>query len=43
MPPALLESQLAILEAPSPDERAFVCDIAKTPETIVADLVRRSA
>jgi gluconokinase len=43
MPPALLESQLAILEEPSPDEQAWVCDIRKTPEAIVADLVRRAA
>jgi gluconokinase len=43
MPPALLESQLATLEEPSPDERAWVCDIRATPEAIVADLVRRAA
>ena len=43
MPPALLDSQLAILEEPSPDERAWVCDISKPPETIVADLVARTA
>ena len=43
MPPALLESQLAILEEPSPDERAWVCDIREAPDAIVADLVRRAA
>ena len=43
MPPSLLESQLAILEEPAPDERALVCDIRDTPDTIVADLVGRSA
>jgi gluconokinase len=43
MPPSLLESQLVILEEPSPDERAWVCDIRDTPDTIVADLVSRSA
>ena len=43
MPPSLLESQLSILEEPSPDEGALVCDIRDTPDTIVADLVRRSA
>jgi gluconokinase len=43
MPPSLLESQLSILEEPSPDERALACDIRDTPDTIVADLVRRSA
>jgi len=42
MPPSLLESQLAILEEPGPDERAWVCDIRETPEAIVADLVTRS-
>lgn len=43
MPPALLDSQLAILEEPSPDEHAWVCDIRETPDAIVADLVRRAA
>jgi len=43
MPPALLESQLAILEEPAPDERAWVCDIRQAPDVIVADLVKRSA
>jgi gluconokinase len=43
MPPTLLDSQLAILEEPSPDERAWVCDIRETPDTIVGDLVTRSA
>jgi gluconokinase len=43
MPPSLLESQLAILEEPSPDEHAWVCDIRDTPETIVADLVGHTA
>jgi gluconokinase len=43
MPPSLLESQFAILEEPSPDEHAWVCDIRETPGTIIADLVTRSA
>ncbi len=43
MPPSLLESQLAILEEPSPDEHAWVCDIRQAPDAIVADLVRRAA
>jgi gluconokinase len=43
MPPSLLESQLAILEEPSPDERAWVCDIRETAETIVSDLVNHAA
>jgi gluconokinase len=42
MPPALLGSQLAILEEPSPDEGAWVCDISQAPDAIVADLVKRS-
>lgn len=42
MPPTLLESQLAILEEPSPDERAWVCDISAAPHAIVVDLVHRS-
>ena len=43
MPGSLLDSQLAILEEPSPDERAFLCDIREAPDAIVADLVRRAA
>ncbi len=43
MPPALLESQLDTLEEPAPNERAWVCDIRETPDTIVASLVKRSA
>jgi gluconokinase len=43
MPPSLLESQLAILEEPSPDERAWVCDIRAAPDAIVVDLVTRAA
>ncbi len=43
MPPSLLDSQLAILEEPSPDEHAWVCDISAAPHAIVADLVRRAA
>jgi gluconokinase len=42
MPPSLLDSQLSILEEPSPDERAWVCDIAEPPDAIVADLVTRA-
>src|SRR5438046_7005260 len=42
MPPALLESQLSILEEPSPDEGAWVCDIRQAPDAIVAALVKRS-
>jgi gluconokinase len=43
MPASLLDSQLAILEEPSREEDAWTCDIRQTPESIVADLVRRTA
>ena len=43
MPPSLLESQIAILEEPSPDEDAWVADIAESPESIVAGLVTRAS
>jgi gluconokinase len=38
MPPSLLDSQLAALEEPSPDENAWVCDIRKSPQDLVAAL-----
>ena len=41
MPPSLLESQLATLEEPAPDEQAWVCDIRESPEDIVAALMAR--
>lgn len=43
MPAALLDSQLADLEPPSPDEGVWVCDIRSSPDAIVADLVKRAA
>ena len=43
MPASLLESQLATLEEPSPDEDAWVIDITDTPETLVAGLVTRAS
>jgi len=43
MPPSLLKSQLAILEEPSPDEQAWVCDIRESPEDIVAALMARAS
>src|SRR5712664_3212150 len=43
MPPSLLDSQLAILEEPSPDERAWLCDIRETPQAIVTDLLAHAA
>jgi gluconokinase len=39
MPPSLLDSQLATLEEPSADEKAWVCDIRKSPQDLVAALV----
>jgi gluconokinase len=42
MPTSLLDSQLATLEEPSPDEGAWTCDIRETPESIVARLVQRT-
>lgn len=39
MPPSLLDSQLAALEEPSAGEGAWVCDISKSPQDIVAALV----
>ena len=41
MPASLLESQLATLEEPSPDEHAWVCDIREKPRDLVASLVAR--
>lgn len=43
MPPTLLDSQFAALEEPSPDERAWVCDIRESPEILVAALVARAS
>jgi gluconokinase len=43
MPASLLDSQLATLEEPSPDEGAWVCDIRKSPEDLVAALVARAS
>lgn len=43
MPPALLDSQLAVLEDPSPDEHAWVCDASQSPADLVAALIERVA
>lgn len=43
MPPSLLDSQLATLEEPAADERAWVCDISETPDRIVVALTARVA
>lgn len=41
MPVALLESQLATLEPPTPEEHAWVVDLTDTPEAIVAQILAR--
>jgi len=38
MPPSLLDSQLATLEAPQPDEAALAFDVALSPQQIVAGI-----
>jgi gluconokinase len=39
MPATMLESQFTTLEEPTPDERAWICDIRQRPQHIVAALV----
>jgi gluconokinase len=39
MPTALLESQLALLERPTADERPIVVDVASEPDAIVRSIV----
>jgi gluconokinase len=41
MPASLLDSQLATLEHPGPDERAIVLDSREPPDAIVRDLLER--
>lgn len=41
MPASLLDSQLAALELPQPDESAWTYDIAPEPDVIVAAIVAR--
>ncbi|HVH08175.1 MAG TPA: gluconokinase [Gemmatimonadales bacterium] len=43
MPAALLDSQLATLEAPTPEEQAWSFDLADPPDAIVAEIVARLA
>jgi gluconokinase len=43
MPASLLESQFAALEEPSPDESAWVCDIRKSPDDLVAALAANAS
>ena len=39
MPPSLLDSQLAILEVPAKDERAWIVDNDRPPDAIVAEIL----
>jgi len=43
MPASLLDSQLAALEPPGPDERTLSCGISQAPEAIAAQLAPRIA
>jgi gluconokinase len=43
MPESLLDSQLATLEEPSPDEHAWIFDIKESAQDIVTDIVAREA
>ena len=43
MPAALLQSQLATLEAPAPEELAWTLDVADSPDAIVTRIVARLA
>jgi len=43
MPPSLLDSQLATLEEPAPDEHAWVCDIRQTPQELLAAILTRAS
>lgn len=40
-PPSLLETQLATLEIPAPEERAWTFDVRDTPEAIAGRIVER--
>jgi carbohydrate kinase (thermoresistant glucokinase family) len=41
MPPSLLASQLATLEAPTADEHPIVVDVTEAPETCVAQILAK--
>jgi len=41
MPPALLDSQFAILEEPSPDENPIVIDVGGQPQQIAHEIACR--
>jgi gluconokinase len=40
MPPALLDSQFATLEKPTPDEHAVILDISEQPAALVEEAAR---
>ncbi len=42
MPPALLDSQFAVLEPPGSDEKAVTVDIDQSPDVIVAQLLKET-
>ena len=41
MPPALLDSQMATLEAPAPDENSVMVDVATGPAEVAGEIMRR--
>jgi gluconate kinase len=40
MPPTLLDSQLATLQEPTPDENPLIIDIGPPPDTLVATILK---
>jgi gluconokinase len=42
MPASLLDSQFATLEEPEPGEHAWVCDVTRSPDDIVSELLERA-
>jgi gluconokinase len=41
MPASLLDSQLATLEEPGPDEHPITVHVGPPPEALVAEIIRR--
>ena len=41
MPPALLNSQVATLEPPGPDENTLIVDVGRKPAEVAAEIIRR--
>ena len=41
MPPALLDTQIATLEPPGPDENVLVVDVGPPPAQLAAEIIRR--